>query len=72
MTRDSSSFWQRGLAGNFTQFWSYNVRMAELMFGWQFSKAERMRLIMGNMLLMGSLLLLGLLVLPSMVMLSWL
>lgn len=53
MTRDSSSFWQRGLAGNFTQFWSYNVRMAELMFGRQLSKAERMRLIMGNMLLYG-------------------
>lgn len=53
MTRDSNSFWQQGLAGNFTQFWSYNIRMGELMLGKQLSAAERSRLIFGNMLLYG-------------------
>lgn len=53
MTRDSNSFWQTGLAGNFTQFWSYNVRMAELMIGKQLSGPEKARLVMGNMLLYG-------------------
>lgn len=53
MTRDSNSFWQNGIAGNFTQFWSYNVRMGELMLGRQLTGAERTRLILGNMLLYG-------------------
>lgn len=53
MTRDSNSFWQNGLAGNFTQFWSYNVRMGELMIGQQLTTAEKTRLILGNMMLYG-------------------
>jgi hypothetical protein len=53
MTRDSNAFWQHGAAGNFTQFWSYNIRMLELMVGKQLSRGERIRLAMGHAIMWG-------------------
>jgi hypothetical protein len=44
MTRDANAFWQRGLTGNFTQFYTYNARMVELMVGTQTTVAEKARL----------------------------
>lgn len=46
MTRDANAYWQTGLLGNFTQFYTYNARMVELMLPWtkQTTMAEKARL----------------------------
>lgn len=54
MTRDANSFWQNDARFSlFTQFWSYNVRMGELMLGHQLTPAESARLAMSQMMLWG-------------------
>lgn len=44
MTNESASYWQKGLLSIPTQFWAYNLRMIEAMFGTKFTPAERIRL----------------------------
>lgn len=54
MSRDANSFWQNDARFSlFTQFWSYNVRLGELMLGHQLSTAEAARLGMANGMLWG-------------------
>lgn len=55
MSRDANSFWQNDSRFSlFTQFWSYNVRMAELMLGHQLSRPEQIRLGLAQMMLWGT------------------
>jgi hypothetical protein len=54
MSRDANSWWQNNPATSVTtQFWSYNVRMAELMIGNQLTEAERYRLMFSQGMLWG-------------------
>jgi hypothetical protein len=54
MTHESAAYWQKGVLSLPTQFWSYNVRMMDAMFGSRFTKAQRARLITANLLMAGS------------------
>lgn len=54
MTNESSAAFQHGLASIPTQFWAYNVRMMDAMFGDGFSKAARARLILSQFALFGA------------------
>lgn len=54
MSRTSQASWQQGLASIPTQFFAYQARMAEMMFGGQLSRAERARLILSQSLLYGA------------------
>ena len=45
MTNESAAFWQKGILSLPTQFWAYNMRMIEAMFGKRFTPAQRIRLI---------------------------
>lgn len=53
MTRDANAWWQQGVTGAFTQFWSYNVRVAELIMGQRLTEAEKWRLGFGMASLWG-------------------
>lgn len=44
MTNESAAFWQKGLLSIPTQFWAYNMRMIEAMFGNRFTPMQRIRL----------------------------
>lgn len=48
MTSESAAFWQKGLLSIPTQFWAYNIRMMDAMFGKRFTRAQRTRLILAN------------------------
>lgn len=54
MSRSSQAWWQQGLASVPTQFFSYQARMMEMMFGGQLSRVERARLIVSQFLLYGA------------------
>jgi hypothetical protein len=54
MKRESSSAWQSGLLSLPTQFWSYNIRMLEALFGRQFTGPQKMRLVAMQFGLAGS------------------
>jgi hypothetical protein len=54
MDSASKSFWQNGLLSIPTQFWSYNLRMMDAMFGSKFTPAQRARLIGFNFALAGT------------------
>lgn len=53
MTSESSAAFQHGLASIPTQFWSYNIRMMDAMFGNGFTKEQRARLILSQFALLG-------------------
>lgn len=44
MTRKSLASWQHGIASLATQFWTFNLRLAEQLLGHRLSTAERLRL----------------------------
>lgn len=54
MSSQSAAWWQKGVLSVPTQFWAYNVRMMEAMLGGEFTKAQRVRLVIGQTLLYGS------------------
>lgn len=54
MTRDANAWWQRGITGNFSQFFGYPTRMMELMLGKQLTAAEKARLIGMQLTLYGA------------------
>lgn len=54
MDSASKSFWQSGLLSIPTQFWSYNLRMMDAMFGSKFTAQQRMRLAAFNFALAGT------------------
>jgi hypothetical protein len=49
MSDASRAWWQNGLLSIPTQFWSYNVRMAEAMLGTNFTTAQKLRLAAFNL-----------------------
>jgi hypothetical protein len=54
MSRDANSWWQNNPATSVTtQFWSYNVRMTELMIGNQLTDGEKYRLMFSQGMLWG-------------------
>ena len=53
MSRASAATWQNGPAAVTTQFWSYQARMADLMFGKRLDKTEKARLIAGYSMMYG-------------------
>ena len=54
MTNESSAAFQHGVFSIPTQFWAYNVRMMDAMFGKNFTGAQRARLIGGQLLFAGA------------------
>lgn len=54
MSRESQSWWQKGVLSVPTQFWAYNARMLEAMTVGNFTPAQKLRLIAGQSLLYGS------------------
>ena len=54
MSRSSQAWWQQGLSSVPTQFFSYQARMMEMMFGGQLTRVERARLIASQFLLYGA------------------
>lgn len=54
MSRESQAWWQRGVMSIPTQFWAYQSRMFEAIFGNTFSPAQRFRLALGQTVLYGS------------------
>jgi hypothetical protein len=54
MSRSSQAWWQQGLASIPTQFFAYQARMLEMMFGGQLTRAERGRLIVTQGILYGA------------------
>ena len=48
MTNESAAWWQRGLLSIPTQFWAYNARMMDMMFGSRLSGAQKARLMAYN------------------------
>jgi len=55
MTGESAAFWQKGILSIPTQFWAYNVRMMDAMFGKRFTPAQRIRLALSHFALMGTM-----------------
>lgn len=53
MTRASNAPWQNGITANTTQFWAYQARMMDLMWGKRLSIGERARAFAMNSLLYG-------------------
>lgn len=54
MSEQSAAYWQKGILSIPTQFWSYNVRMMEMMMGNDLTPIQRVRLVVGQTLLAGS------------------
>ena len=54
MTSESSASFQRGALSIPTQFWGYNVRMMDAMFGSRFTKEQRLRLLVSQFALYGA------------------
>lgn len=54
MSRESRARFQEGLASIPTQFWAYNARMIEAVFGNQFTPMQRLRLFVGQAALYGT------------------
>jgi hypothetical protein len=54
MSQAGSAAWQKGWTSIPTQFLSYQARMLEAMTGKQFSRTERLRLVLGQAVLYGS------------------
>lgn len=54
MSQQSQAWWQKGLLSIPTQFWAYNARMMEAMFGPGFTGAQKRRLVLSQFLLYGS------------------
>lgn len=54
MSEQSASAWQHGITSIPTQFWAYNAHMLESMLGGNFTRAQRLRLVIGQTLLLGS------------------
>lgn len=54
MTSESAAYWQKGLLSIPTQFWAYNMRMMDAMFGTRFTPAQRARLITMNVGMAGA------------------
>jgi hypothetical protein len=54
MTEESRAWWQKGLLSIPTQFWAYNVRMMDAMFGGRFTPAQKARLMVAQVMLAGS------------------
>jgi hypothetical protein len=54
MSDQSSAAWQKGITSIPTQFWAYNARMLEAMFGKTFTPAQKARLILGQTLMFGA------------------
>ena len=55
MARESDSAWQRGLTSIPTQFFAYQARMHQAMFGKVFTPAQRVRLVLGQGLMWGGM-----------------
>lgn len=49
MSETSRSAWQKGLLSVPTQFWAYNIRMAEALVGKNFTNAQKLRLMLMQM-----------------------
>lgn len=54
MSRSSQAWWQQGLSSIPTQFFSYQARMMEMMFGGQLTRFERAKLIASQIVLYGA------------------
>lgn len=54
MTEASSAYWQKGLLSIPTQFWAYQVRMMENLFGKTLTTGEKIRLALGQTILYGT------------------
>jgi hypothetical protein len=54
MTKESEAWWQRGLLSIPTQFWGYQARMLEAMFGKSFTGMQKARLIAVQSLMYGT------------------
>jgi hypothetical protein len=54
MSQTSAAAWQKGLLSIPTQFWAYNWRMMEAMFGKQFTGAQKARLLMAQLFMGGA------------------
>lgn len=54
MTSESAAYWQKGILSIPTQFWAYNMRMMDAMFGTRFTPAQRARLIGMNLGMAGA------------------
>ena len=54
MTKESEAWWQRGVLSIPTQFWGYQARMLEAMFGKSFTAEQKIRLIAQQSLMYGA------------------
>lgn len=54
MSEQSGAAWQKGITSIPTQFWAYQARMLEAMFGKTFTGEQRVRLMLGQTLLYGA------------------
>lgn len=54
MTQESAAHWQKGFLSLPTQFWAYNQRMMDAMFGSRFTLPQKLRLIAMNGAIAGS------------------
>ena len=54
MTKESEAWWQRGVLAIPTQFWGYQARMLEAMFGKSFTAEQKIRLIAQQSLMYGA------------------
>ena len=54
MTKESEAWWQRGVLSIPTQFWGYQARMLEAMFGKSFTSEQKIRLIAQQSLMYGT------------------
>jgi hypothetical protein len=54
MTKESEAWWQRGFLSIPTQFWGYQARMLEAMFGKSFTGMQKARLIVVQSLMYGT------------------
>jgi hypothetical protein len=54
MSQTSAAAWQKGLLSIPTQFWAYNWRMMEALVGKQFTRNQKIRLLMSQMFMAGT------------------
>lgn len=54
MSDQSAAAWQKGITSIPTQFWAYNARMLEAMFGKTFTTEQKLRLVLGQSMLYGA------------------
>jgi hypothetical protein len=54
MSSTSAAAWQKGLLSIPTQFWAYNWRMAEALYGRQFTRSQKIRLLLSQLFMAGA------------------